>query len=285
MRYCLMKRVWAFSVCLMGAVVMVGCADPAAPPSTGGTTPPPPTNSAPAAVFSTNCALLDCSFDATASTDPDGSVVTYGWDFGDGATASDVNSSHSYVTAGDYTITLTVTDNDGATSVGTQSVSVVSSGASNNPPTASFSSNCTDLICNFDAATSFDSDGTIVAYDWDYGDAASGSGLSSSHTFATGGSYTIVLTVTDNAGATSSSSQSLSVTGGGSPPDGQALFMQKCSTCHGADALGGTLARISIVGKTAQEITDAIMSVPNMSSLNNLTTEEIQAIADHLATL
>ncbi len=276
----MINRVLASLLCVTATVAFAGCADPAAVPSDDTSN-----NFAPSAVFSTNCTLLDCSFDATASTDPDGSVDVYIWDFGDGASAGDVDPNHSYGTEGNYTITLTVTDNDGATSDGSQSISVVSAGNSNNPPTASFSSNCTDLICNFDATTSTDSDGAIVSYDWNFGDGASDTGLTSGHIFATGGTYVVVLTVTDNAGATSTGSRSLSVSGGGSAPDGQALFMQKCSTCHGTDALGGTLARISIVGKTAQEITDAIMSVPNMSSLNGLTAEDIQAIADFLATL
>jgi len=281
----LKNRVLASLLCVMATVALTGCADPAAAPSGDTPSGDTPSNIAPAAVFSTNCTLLDCSFDAAASTDPDGSVDVYSWDFGDGASAGDIKPNHSYGAEGDYTITLTVADDDGATSYSSQSVSVVSAGNSNNPPTASFSSNCTDLICNFDAATSTDSDGAIVSYDWDYGDTRSGTGQTSGHIFATGGTYVVVLTVTDNAGATSTGSRSLSVSGGGIAPDGQALFMQKCSTCHGDDALGGTLANISIVGKTAQEITDAIMSVPNMSSLNSLTAEEIQAIADFLAML
>lgn len=267
---------------LIAAAALSGCADPAAPPS--GESNTPPTNTAPSAVFSTNCALLDCSFDATASTDSDGSIDAYDWDFGDGATDTTVNPSHNYSAEGNFTITLIVTDNGGATSTSSQSVSVVSTGTSNNPPSVSFDSNCTDLLCNFDASASSDSDGTIVTYVWDYGDFGTGAGQTSGHTYATGGDYTVMLTVTDNAGAASSASQNLTVTGSG-PPDGQALFIQKCSTCHGTDALGGTIARISIVGRTAQQITDAIASVINMRSLNTLTAEEIQAIADYLATL
>jgi PKD repeat protein len=271
---------------LVATAAIGGCADPVAPPSDGTTTsPPPPTNSAPAAVFSTNCTLLDCSFDASASTDSDGSVDVFSWDFGDGSSDAAVNPAHSYAAAGDYIIALIITDDDGATADSSQSLTVVSAGNNNNPPTASFSSSCVDLICNFDAGASTDSDGSVVSYDWNYGNGVTGTGQTSAHNFATAGTYTINLTVTDNLGSASSSSQELSVTSGGAAPDGNALFTQKCSTCHGADALGGTLAKISIVGKTAQEITDAIMSVPNMSSLNNLTTDEIQAIADYLATL
>jgi PKD repeat protein len=283
---CVRKRVLTFALGPMAAIALVGCADPAAAPSSGTTvTPPHPENSAPAVVFSTNCTLLDCTFDAAASSDSDGTITNYGWAFGDGVSSAGVNASHSYGDDGSYTIMLTVTDDDGASSDGSQAVDVVSAGNSNNPPTASFSSNCADLICNFDASGSFDSDGAVVSYAWDYGDSTSGSGQTSGNIYATGGSYTVVLVVADNGGATSSSSQELSVNGSGGPPDGQALFTQKCSTCHGTDALGGTLAKISIVGKTAQEITDAIMSVPNMSSMGNLTAEEIQAIADYLATI
>lgn len=270
---------------LLAAVGVAGCADPVAVPSAVTVDPPPPANASPTAVFSTNCALLDCTFDAAASSDADGTVNSYDWDFGDGTLSAGVDSNHSYGAPGSYTIVLTVTDNGGASSSASQSVSVVSVGNSNNPPTASFSGSCTDLICNFDATSSTDSDGAIASYDWDYGDGTVGTGMNSGRTYATGGTYTVVLTVTDNGGAPSSSSQDLTVTGGGAAPNGQALFDQKCSTCHGSDALGGTQAKISIVGKTAQDIADAIMSVPNMSSQSNLTAEEIQAIADYLATL
>jgi chitodextrinase len=285
MRNRMNNKILGILISPVAAVVIAGCADPVAAPSADTVDPPPPANASPTVVFNTNCTLLDCTFDAAASSDVDGTINDYSWEFGDGATSTGVNPSHSYGADGNYVIVLTVSDNGGASSDGSQSVSVVSAGSSNNPPTASFSSACTDLMCNFDAAASTDSDGAIGSYDWDYGDGAASTGLTSGHIYATGGTYSVVLTVTDNVGATSSSSQDLTVNGGGAPPDGQALFMQSCSTCHGADALGGTLAKISIVGKTAQEITDAIMSVPNMSSLGSLTAAEIQAIADHLATL
>ena len=269
---------------IIAAFALAGCADPATAPS-GETLTPPPDNLAPSAVFSTSCLLLDCNFNASASSDADGIVDAQDWEFGDGATDSGTSPAHSYSADGDYTIVLTVTDNDGATSASSQTVTVATAGNSNNPPSASFDSICTDLACNFDASTSFDSDGTIAAYDWDYGDTGSGSGQTSGHDYGTDGVYGVELIVTDNAGAMSSSSQQLTVSGAGGVADGASLYVQKCATCHGADALGGTLAKISIVGKTAQQITDAIMSVPNMSSLGSLTADEIQAIADYLATL
>ena len=85
----------------------------------------PVSNEAPLASFSTSCADLNCNLDASSSYDLDGSIVNYAWDFGDSATASGVTTSHSYSSTGSYLITLTVTDNEGATSVTTQTVNVV----------------------------------------------------------------------------------------------------------------------------------------------------------------
>lgn len=83
-----------------------------------------PVNEAPLASFSASCTNLDCSVDASASSDVDGSIATYAWNFGDGATASGQTAAHSYGADGTYTITLTVTDNDGASTVTTRKVTV-----------------------------------------------------------------------------------------------------------------------------------------------------------------
>ncbi|MDH5632311.1 MAG: S8 family serine peptidase [Gammaproteobacteria bacterium] len=85
----------------------------------------------------------------------------------------------------------------------------------NNPPTASFSYNCTDLNCSFDASASTDSDGSIVSYAWNFGDGANGSGVTIGHSYASANSYQVSLTVTDNQGAISTSSQTVTVTAGG----------------------------------------------------------------------
>jgi len=75
----------------------------------------PPANIPPIASFTYSCTDLDCSFDGPGSSDPDGTIVNYNWDFNDGNNGSGVTTSHTYAAAGSYTVTLTVTDDDDAT--------------------------------------------------------------------------------------------------------------------------------------------------------------------------
>jgi PKD repeat protein len=73
-------------------------------------------NQAPQASFTVSCAELTCSFDASASTDDDGSISSYAWSFGDGGTGSGRQVTHSFDESGSYPVTLTVTDNAGSSS-------------------------------------------------------------------------------------------------------------------------------------------------------------------------
>ena len=82
----------------------------------------------------------------------------------------------------------------------------------NQPPTADFSTEVDDLKLSVDAAASTDADGTIADYAWDFGDGATGSGVTDSHTYAASGSYEVKLTVTDNDGATDTSTKTVTVT-------------------------------------------------------------------------
>ncbi|MFO7547773.1 MAG: PKD domain-containing protein, partial [Acidimicrobiia bacterium] len=95
---------------------------------TGEPPPPPPENRPPVAVASatptTGEAPLEVSFSSTGSDDTDGTIVAYGWDFGDGWTSTAANPIHTYQTAGTYTATLTVTDDDGATGTDTVTITV-----------------------------------------------------------------------------------------------------------------------------------------------------------------
>jgi PKD repeat protein len=90
-----------------------------------------------------------------------------------------------------------------------QARSVTATFALNAPPHASFTVACAGLSCSFDGSGSADSDGSIVSYAWDFGDGASGSGQTVSHTYGRAGSYTVTLTVTDNAGATATDSKAI----------------------------------------------------------------------------
>ncbi|MGY6587621.1 MAG: S8 family serine peptidase [Wenzhouxiangella sp.] len=76
--------------------------------------PEPEPNQPPTAAFSYSCDELACSFDGSTSSDSDGEIVSYQWSFGDGVSATGISASHSYLNDGSYTVTLSVTDDDGA---------------------------------------------------------------------------------------------------------------------------------------------------------------------------
>ena len=161
-------------------------------------------NVAPTAAFTSTIADLDADFDATTSTDDDGTIETYEWDFGDGETdsTSGANVGHTYATAGTYTVTLVVTDDDGDSDTTTADITVTD--PPNGAPTAAFSTAIANLQVDLDATTSTDDDGTVEAYAWDFGDGETDdtSGPVVSHTYAAPGTYTITLTVTDDDGDT-----------------------------------------------------------------------------------
>ncbi|MET4780339.1 PKD domain-containing protein [Glaciihabitans sp. UYNi722] len=165
-------------------------------------------NQAPTAAFSTSAANLVASFDAANSADPDGAVVSYAWDFGDAATGSGKTTDHTYALAGSYVVALTVTDDRGATSTVTNSITV---SAANVAPTASFTSTTSDATATFDASASTDPDGSLATYAWNFGDGTTGSGATTSHIYASSGSYNVTLVVTDNKGATGTVDHSVAV--------------------------------------------------------------------------
>ncbi|CAN5826136.1 hypothetical protein BH23ACT10_BH23ACT10_39400 [soil metagenome] len=94
-------------------------------PVGGGT----PGNAPPTAVVDFDCTGLTCTFDGTGSTDADGSIAGYQWEFGDGAGASGPTEEHTFAAAGTYDVHLTVTDDGGASNTAHQDVTVTSSTA------------------------------------------------------------------------------------------------------------------------------------------------------------
>ncbi|MCV2394230.1 PKD domain-containing protein [Actinotalea sp. M2MS4P-6] len=167
-------------------------------------------NLAPVAAFTATPDGLSVGLDGTASADPDGTVVAWDWDFGDGTTGTGETTTHEYATGGTYTVQLTVTDDGGAT--GSTAVDVtVFDPTVNQPPAAAFTASVTGLGVSLDGTTSTDPDGTVVAWDWDFGDGTTGTGETTTHEYAAGGTYTVELTVTDDDDATATTSQDVTV--------------------------------------------------------------------------
>lgn len=164
-------------------------------------------NAAPAANFSVSCSAVECTFDAGSSTDEDGTITAYDWTLGDGGSASGPVAQHTYAAAGTFTVSLTVTDDDGAIGNRSRSVSVT---LPNEAPAADFSWSCTELDCRFDGGASADSDGSITAFAWSFGDGQSAEGVAVSHKFAAAGDYVVKLTVTDDRGATAARNRTIS---------------------------------------------------------------------------
>jgi len=163
----------------------------------------------PTASFTSSCKNWDCTFDGSASTDAEGPIASYAWDFGDDTTAATgATASHSYTADGDYTVTLEVTDSAGQT---TKTQKVVDVTYVYSPPTASYTYSCDSLTCSFDASGSSDPDGPIASYAWDFGDGTTGTGVTSDHTFSTSGSYDVKLVVTDGQNTTAQKTQTIDV--------------------------------------------------------------------------
>ncbi len=149
-------------------------------------------NQPPVARFAQSCNELECSFDASASYDPDGSIALYSWDFGDGTTATGRRVQHTYAQGGTYNVRLTVTDNLGATGSTLLAISPAKL-----PPVAAFTWRCVQLACSFDARLSVDTHSTITTYLWNFGDKGTASDVTAQHSYATAGIYTATLTVAD----------------------------------------------------------------------------------------
>lgn len=146
------------------------------------------------------------AFSGTGSQDPDGSIVSWAWNFGDGNSGSGPSPTHTYATGGTFTVTLTVTDNDNLKDSATAAV-IVTDGSGMQPPVANPGgpyTGTTGLAISFDGSASSDPDGTIVSHDWSFGDGGAASGAQPLHAYATAGTYTVTLTVTDDSGRSNS---------------------------------------------------------------------------------
>ncbi len=208
------------------------------------------TNIAPVASFTatptSGKAPLPVAFDGSASSDTDGTIVSYAWDFGDGTTSTGITTTHTYTIGGTFSPQLTVTDDDGATNTTSQEIVVA---PPNVAPVAAFTATpmvpaalpecgddhdaaddqdeCEDasdyeseeyhralapsLLVAFDASASVDTDGTIESYMWDFGDGTTATGVTTTHTYTAAGTFTARLTITDNEGSTDTTTHEITV--------------------------------------------------------------------------
>ena len=170
-------------------------------------------NRPPTAVFSASSNAVNVGqqviFDAQNSTDRDGKIVRYNWDFGDSGQDMGVSVVHGYSSGGNYTVTLTVTDNEGKKDRANVTIRV------NEYPKARIDCPAREAKVlapvAFSSQNSTDPDGTVASSFWDFGDGVNTTGTQVSHTFQDIGAYTVNLTVTDDFGARNSNSMEITV--------------------------------------------------------------------------
>ena len=152
------------------------------------------------------------TFDATGSSDPDGTIELYHWDFGDGTTEDGETISHSYSDVGNYTVILTVTDDDGATDSDT-TYAVITQKTNNLPskPILEGPTTGSKNISYVYTAISTDADDNSVKYVFNWGDNTdvtteflpNGTMVTQNHTWTAAGKYTIWVQAIDDTGMSS----------------------------------------------------------------------------------
>ncbi|MEO6235892.1 MAG: PKD domain-containing protein [Vicinamibacterales bacterium] len=175
----------------------------------------PPTNGlSPRFVFSPGSPTdhQNVLFDASTSTTTNATIVSYRWDFGDGDTASGRTAQHEFGDPGTFSVTLVITDSIGRTNSITQNVTVTQGTLPTAVIVASPSAATVGQAINFNGSTSRPAPGrSISGFEWSFGDGTFGSGSVVAHAFGRAGTYTVVLTVTDDAGRVNSTTQSITV--------------------------------------------------------------------------
>lgn len=143
----------------------------------------------------------DVNFNGQLSSDKDGKIKSYSWTFGDGSSGSGRKTTHDYEDNGQYSVTLTVEDDDGAIAKDTCTVTV-----NNVKPVANFIVEPTtgDVNTLFEfSSTSYDTDGSIAKFSWDFGDGSTSAEANPTYQYKTSGTYTVLLTVQDDDDLTS----------------------------------------------------------------------------------
>jgi PKD repeat protein len=152
------------------------------------------------------------TFDASSSSDPNGDPLTYAWAFSDGGAANGTTTTHAFSAEGIYSVTLTVSDNQGGTDSATQTVTI--SLAANQAPVALLTGptvGTVGQVLTFHNNGSSDPDGDPLTYAWTFSDGGAANGPSTTHAFSAEGSYTATLTVSDNRGGIASASLTVTI--------------------------------------------------------------------------
>jgi chitodextrinase len=175
-------------------------------------------NQPPVAVI--NCPVVEVpihqplTFDGFQSYDPDGSIVSHMWNFGDGHTASGISVQYLYSTPGNYTVVLTVTDDAGSTATDSKTLTIF-----NNPPVAIITGPNKAKVnqsVEFNGFDSYDPDGDVLCfYWWDLGDGVTANGPLVNHTYMSACTYIVTLEVSDPFGGSDTATKEITVY----PPD------------------------------------------------------------------
>jgi PKD repeat protein len=188
----------------------------------GGTTVPPRGSVTPDFTF-TPAAPNDNEpvlFDASASKSSTGTIVQWLWNFDDGSTGSGERVTHAFRSPGTKNVRLTVIDSIGASESITKSVTIGQGALPTAVILSSPSAPTVNQTVNFNGSSSRPAPGrTIRSYDWDFGDGTTGSGPTVQHAYSAAGTYSVLLTVTDDAGRVATATTNVSVATGNPTAD------------------------------------------------------------------
>lgn len=148
-------------------------------------------------------------FNGAGSSDPDGTISSYQWAFGDSTTGNGVAPTHTYNTPGTYNVTLTVTDNSGSSTYTGTTATITRRPPIANPGGPYISANGNAV--HFDGSASTAQSGTITGYQWNFGDGTTDTGPTPLHLYQGIGTYTASLSVTDSYGMSGSASTAVTI--------------------------------------------------------------------------
>ncbi len=185
------------------------------PPPGGGTNLPPVVVAS--GLPLTGAVPLAVNFSSAGSSDPEGAALTYNWQFGDGATSTSANPSHTYASAGVYSANLSVSDGTNTTSATALTITATNLLLGINlPPVAVASglplSGAVPLAVNFSSAGSSDPEGAALTYSWTFGDGGTSTAANPAHTYASAGVYSAHLSVSDGTNTTPATAITITAT-------------------------------------------------------------------------